>query len=34
VLEIQIKHPTLAIGAFYEDVLLPEVAAPGESTAQ
>jgi hypothetical protein len=24
VLEIQIKHPTLAIGAFYEDVLLPD----------
>jgi len=25
VLEIQIKHPTLAIGAFYEDVLLPAI---------
>lgn len=28
VLEIQIKHPTLAIGAFYEDVLLPDVELP------
>jgi Xaa-Pro aminopeptidase len=27
VLEIQIKHPTLAIGAFYEDVLLPDPTA-------
>jgi len=30
VLEIQIKHPTRAIGAFYEDVLLPDVA-PADS---
>ncbi len=32
VLEIQIKHPTLAIGAFYEDVLLPEVEHGAENT--
>lgn len=29
VLEIQIKHPTRAFGAFYEDVLLPD-AAPAD----